>query len=118
MPAQDPIADGVKRSAPNAARVDRQQICDPVEHLSRGLVGKGEQKNISRIDPILEQIGDAISQGARFARAGAGNDQLRTRLGRDRSELLFVQLRGIIDVDRCRSCRALKCVLPRHCVYL
>ena len=79
MPAQHPVADGMKRPAPESARVHRQEIGDPIEHLARGFVGEGEEQDVARIDAILEQVGDAISQGARLAAARAGDDQQRTR---------------------------------------
>ena len=114
VPAQHPIADRVKCAAPNPAGIDRQQIRDAIEHLPRGLVREREQQNISRIDSVLEQIRDAISERARFSRARAGDDEQRPGRRRHSRELLLIQLRRVIDVDRCRSWRALQRVLAGH----
>ena len=67
VPAQHAVADGMKRPAPEPARVDREEIRDAIEHLARGFVGEGEEQDVARIDAVLEQVGDAISQGARLA---------------------------------------------------
>ena len=90
MASQHSIADRVKRPAPNPAGIDRQQVRHSIEHLPSGFVGEREQQNISRIDSVLEQVGHAIGQGARFARAGPGDDQLRAGLGGDGCELLLI----------------------------
>ena len=78
VPAQHAIADGMKCAAPKSAGIDRQQIGDAIEHLARGFVREGEQQNVARVDPVLEQIGDAISERARFARARARDDEQRS----------------------------------------
>src|SRR4029453_19676426 len=54
MPAQYPISDRVECPAPKSARIDRQQIRNPIEHLPGGFVGEREQQNISRIDSVLQ----------------------------------------------------------------
>ena len=102
MPAQHSISDRVKRAAPEPAGIHRQKIRDAIEHLPRGLVRESEQQDIARVDPVLEQISDAISQRARLPAARAGDDQQRTRRRGHRRELLLIQLRRVIDVDRRR----------------
>ena len=105
----------MKRPTPKPAGIDRQQIRDAIEHLSRGFVREREQQNISRIDPVLEQVGYAIGKRARFTGARAGDDQQRPGRGRYRGELLLIQFRWVINMDRCRSWCALQRVLAGHC---
>ena len=97
----------MERSAPERTGIDRQQICDATQHFARGFVRECEKQDVARIDPVLEQIRHAISKRPRLTRARAGDDQKRSRRCRHRSELLFVQLHCVIDVDRRRSRRAL-----------
>ncbi len=114
MPAQHAISDRMKRAAPKSARVHRQQIRDAIEHLARGFVRKSEQQDIARVDAVLEQIRDAIGEGARLPAARAGDDQERTGRRRHRRELLLIQLRRVIDIDRGRGGSALERVFAGH----
>ena len=114
VPAQHAVANGVKRSAPKAARVHRQQVRDPIEHLARGFIRESKEQNISRIDPVLEQVSDAICQRPRLAAARARDHEQGARRSRHRRELLLVQIRRVIDADRGRGRGALKRVLPGH----
>ena len=91
VPPHSPLASTGSRFA------TRSSIC------AGGFVREGEQQNISRIDPVLEQVGHAIGERARLARARAGDDKERARRSGHGRELLLVQLRGVIDVDRCGS---------------
>src|SRR5438552_5479639 len=104
----------MKGAAPETARIDWQQVHDTVEHLAGGFVRESEKEDVARIDSILEQVGDAISQGARLAGAGAGNDEKRPRRRRDRSILLRVQVTRVIDADRRCGRSALEGVLAGH----
>ena len=101
-------------SAPESARIHRQQIRDAIQHFAGCFVREREQQNISRIDPVLEQVRHAIREGARFSRARAGDHKDRARRSSHRRELLFVQLSGVINVDRRGYRRALQRVLTRH----
>ena len=78
MPAQHAIPDRVKRAAPKTARVDREKIRHAIEHLARSFVRKREQQDVARIDPVLDQVRDAISQRARLPAARARDDKQRT----------------------------------------
>ena len=86
VPAQHAVADGMKRSAPESARVDRQKFATRSSIWRAALFVNVSSKDVARIDPVLEQVGDAIRQGARLARAGAGDDQQRTRRRRHRRD--------------------------------
>lgn len=104
----------MKSPAPDAAGVDREQIGHAIEHLAGCFVGKSQQQDIARIYSILQQVGHAVSQGARLARTGAGNDELRTRRRDDGGQLLFVQFGLVINTDRARPYRTLQSVFTRH----
>ena len=108
------IADGVKRPAPESAGVERQEVGDAVEHLPRGFVGESEEEDVSRVDAVLEQVGDAVGEGARLARAGAGDDEKRTRRRGHRGVLLLVQFARVIDADRRAGRGALERVFAGH----
>ena len=101
--------------APESARIDRQQIRDAIQHFAGCFVREREQQNISRIDAVFEQVRYAIRKGARFSRARAGDHKDRAGRSSDRRELLFVQLSGIINVDRRGYRRALQRVLRDMC---
>ena len=48
---------------------------DPLAHLGRGLVGKGNTQNIARHDAqVVNQIGKTMGQGPGLAGTGPGND--------------------------------------------
>ena len=114
MTAEDPISHRVECPAPKPAGIDRQQIRNSIEHLSRGFVREGEKQDIARIDSVLEQISHAIRERARLPRACPGDHEQRTGWRGHRCELLLVELRGVIDMDRCRSWCALQHVLTGH----
>ncbi len=114
MPPQHPVADGVKRPAPKPARIHRQQIRHPIEHLPRRLVREGQEQNVPRVHPILEQVSHAISQRPRLPRPRARDHQERPRRSRHRRMLLRIQLRRIINPNPRRRRSALENILARH----
>ena len=59
-----------------AARRDHPR--EALAHFGGGFVRKGDGEDVRRIDVLRDQIGDARGDDARFARAGAGEDQERT----------------------------------------
>ena len=84
-------------TAPQACNILGHKLLNALKHLTRGLIGKGEQKNVSRIHPLIEQVGDTVGQRACFSRSRTGNDECRTRLRAYRCILLLVELRGIVN---------------------
>src|SRR5207244_6109349 len=112
--AEDPISHRVERPTPKSAGIDRQQIRNAIEHLSRGFVREGEKQDIPRIDSVLEQISYAISERARLPRACPGDHEQWTGWRGHRCELLLIQFRRIINMDRCRFWRALQRILTGH----
>ena len=76
--AQDARKDRVERThADIAAAVIGDHLCDALAHLLGGLVGEGERQNVEGRHALLDHIGDARGQHARFARTGAGDDERR-----------------------------------------
>ena len=63
---------------PHAAGASPKQQLDAIAHLLRGLVGEGDREQLvgARLAAV-DQVGDAMSEHARLARAGAGEDQQR-----------------------------------------
>ena len=90
MPAENAIADGMKRAAPQAGEVVGQKVRHAVEHLAGGLVSEGEQEDILGQNAGLEKKVDPVSEGARFPAPGAGDDQCRTRRSAHRGQLLRI----------------------------
>ena len=114
MPPQHPVADRVKRPAPQPRRVAADQVRDAVHHLARRLVRERQQEDAVDRDALLEQVRHPIGQRARLARARPGQHQRRPRRGRDRRELLRVELRLVVDVQLDRRAERLEGVLPWH----
>ena len=88
VPPQHPVADRVERPAPEPGRVATDQLLHAVHHLSRGLVGEGQQEDAVHRDALLKQIRHAIGQRARLARSGSRQHQCRPGRRRDSRELL------------------------------
>ena len=88
--SQDSVPHRMERPAPKPARIDREQIRDAIQHLSGGFIREGEQQNISRIDPVFEQVRNAVGKCARFATACARNHEQWPGRRRHRRQLLLV----------------------------
>ena len=114
VPAEHPVSDRVKRAAPEPTRIHRQEIRHAVEHLARGLVRESEEQDVARINPVLEQIRHAIRERPRLAAPRARDHQQGPRRCCDGRELLLIQLRRVIDIDRRRMRGALERILPGH----
>jgi hypothetical protein len=84
----------MERADPEIARRVADHLVQPVLHLAGGLVGKRHGEDVPRRDTqLFEQIGYAMREHARFARAGAGEDQTRTVSGLDGGALNIIELR-------------------------
>ena len=69
------------------------QLFDALPHLGGGLVGEGHrQDGLGHHALVLDQVGDAVGDDARFPAAGAGQDQNRAFGSFDGFALLRVQL--------------------------
>ncbi len=60
-------------------------------HFAGGFIGEGDGQDISGVDALLDQAGHARGDDARFARAGAGQNQNRPLGGFDRLALRRIQ---------------------------
>ena len=96
--AQDLVADGVERPAPEAVRAVGQEVGDALQHLAGGLVGEGQQEDVLRLDAVLQEVGDAVGQRARLAATRPGDDEHRPRPGGDGLALLGVEFAGVVDL--------------------
>ena len=57
------------------------------KHLLGCLTGKGKKKYLSRVHPLLYQVGYAVYQYPGLSAAGSGNDQAGAFCGPDRFKL-------------------------------
>ncbi len=68
-----------------------QQLVYPLGHLRRGFVGEGDSKDgVRRHIAHLDQVGDAVGDDARLARAGAGEDEQGAIYGFNGGSLLRI----------------------------
>ena len=99
VPAQYPIADRVKRAAPERGNIAAEQIRHPPHHLFGGLVCEGQQQDAVHRNALLQQKRDAIGESAGFPCAGAGDDQGRAGPGRDGIVLLWIQFARVVNPE-------------------
>ena len=64
----------------------------PLLHLAGGLVGEGDREDLAGLHvPGAEQVGDAVGEHPRLARAGTGHDEQRAALVDDGLTLRAVE---------------------------
>ncbi len=74
--AQQPCAEAMKRADPHTtAGLER---LDALTHLAGGLIREGDGQDVAGPNALLKQIEDAARDDARFAAAGAGEDEQRS----------------------------------------
>ena len=91
-----------------------EQIRDAPHHFAGGLVGERQQQDAVGGNALFEQIGDAIGERARLARAGAGDDERRAGRRGDGGELLRVQLARVINLQMDGRMKRFQNILARH----
>ena len=96
-------AERVERAAadPLAAAVEEARRAG--EHLGRGAARERQQRHRLWRRAGLDEVGHAVDERPRLARAGAGYDERRPRAGRCRGELLWVEVRRVVDLERRRA---------------
>jgi len=62
----------VKSAAPKTRGLDAREIVNAMEHFLRSFVSKSEQENFAGFHPLRKQIGNAVGEGAGFARSCTG----------------------------------------------
>ena len=89
---QQTVGEGVEGAAVAAVEASLDQCFGARQHFPGGLVGKGQQQDLPRLNVFLgDQPGEAVDQRARLARSGGGHHQ-RGAVGRaDGSQLFFVE---------------------------
>jgi hypothetical protein len=91
---EDQVADPVEGAAPDTVDVLRtRERFDAAKHLASGPVGECGEEDPLRRNALLDQIGDAVGDRTRFARAGSRNDQGGLGRGGNDAKLLVVQFR-------------------------
>src|SRR5882724_963169 len=104
----------MKRSTPKLAQFASDQIRDSPHHFGGGFVREREQQNPFRRNPLLQQIRDAISQRARFARTRARDDKRRAGRRGDGGKLLRIEFARVINLQMNGRMIWLKDVFARH----
>ena len=91
-----------------------QQIRHAPHHFAGGLVRERQQQDAVGRDALLQQVGHAVGERARLARARAGDDQRRPGRRRHGRVLLLVEFARIIDLQMDRRPERLQHIVARH----
>ena len=76
LATEDASADGMERPDHQLADVRADEVSEARDHLPGGLVGKGHRQDPVGVHALfLDQVGDAVGEDARLARAGAGQHE-------------------------------------------
>ena len=95
----EPSSDGVEGAACDSVAGAAEEVGEPSRHLGGGLVGEGEREDALWPHAGLDEVGDAVGEGAGFARAGARDDEGGLEGGGDDGALLVVEP---VEVGGCR----------------
>lgn len=95
--AEDALGDTVKGAAPELAAGNAGQVLDPLKHFTGGFVGEGEEEDFSGLHALMQEVGDAVGQGAGLARSGAGENKIGTGLGSHSGVLLVIEFGAKVD---------------------
>ena len=88
---QDAHARRVERADPHLQCHRAHQRCDALAHLARRLVGEGDREDLHRMDALVDEMSDAMSEHTGLARPGTGHHQQRSATMHDRIELIRIQ---------------------------
>src|SRR5207248_6729030 len=83
---------GAQRSAVRATAVATDEPLGTGEHLLRGAARKGQKKNAVGRNAAIDEMCDAINEGAGFSRSRSGDDEKRSVAVSRRLCLLGIQL--------------------------
>jgi hypothetical protein len=93
LPAEDAPARGVEGEDPDPPRRVAEQALEPVAHLVRGAVREGDREDLVRLRADrADQVGDAMGEHARLARARSRDDEQRPLRGEDGLALGGIQV--------------------------
>ena len=107
------MTDRVESAAPEPLGSPRQEVVHPFEHFAGGLVGEGQQKDLTRPVSLLKEPGDAVGEGAGLAAAGTCDHEMGSCGGGDGLELLVVE--RFREIDRApASGGGVELVAPAH----
>ena len=91
--AQNACKDRVESAHPDVAGVVADKFHDTILHFGGSLVGEGESQNIERVDALLNEMGDTISESASLAAASASDNHHRALGTRGCFALSVIKLR-------------------------
>ena len=91
-PAEQTVADVVKRPGPDLAGILADQAIQPMHHLPRRAAGEGDQQDRIGRDAAGDQVRDPIGDHPRFSRPRPGQDQVIPVRRHDRCTLRVVQV--------------------------
>lgn len=95
--AEYALRGAVEGAAPKLTPGNHGEVFDALEHLPRGLIGKGEQEDLVGLHVLVQEVGHAIGERAGLARSGTSQHEGGARLGGDGGVLLVVELGAEID---------------------
>ena len=91
-PAEQAVADMVKRPGPDLARLVADQGVQPPHHLPRCAAGEGDQQDRVGRNAPGDQVGHAVGDDPRLARSRPGQDQVIAVGRHHRRPLRLVQI--------------------------
>ena len=95
--AQDADARRVERAHPHRPGDRTHQVGHTVTHLLRGLVGERDRQDRRGRHSFVDEVGDAMREHTRLARAGTGDDQQRAATVHDSVELIGIEQ---VEIER------------------
>src|SRR5205823_5023922 len=91
---QEAMSYGMERASLHSGAGGAHEPFGAREHLARGATGEREKEDSLGRDAALDEIGDAMDQGARLSGARAGDDEQRRVAECDGARLIRVERRG------------------------
>ena len=102
-PAEQPVANVVKRPGPDLAGIIAYEALQPVHHLPRRAAGERDQQDRIGRDAAGDQVRDPIGDDPRFSRSRPGQDQVIPVRRHDRCTLRVIQILAEMLLQPCRQ---------------
>ena len=91
MTSKETVADAVERAAPDPPGLVTGDVAGALKHFRCGAVGERQEQNRIGGDSLVDEVGHAVDEGLRLARARRSEHQQRTAASCRRFVLLGVQ---------------------------
>jgi len=114
MLAEDQIPDVVERPTPEAFWVPLEKALHALKHFTGGFHRKRDEEDGAGRDAVLEEVGHAVDQRARFATAWPRQNQDSAIALRDDTVLILIEGGAIVERPRRPSGDGAKGVRLRH----